>query len=352
MRATAIAAKISASSVAKQFQRVLLLSALFVTASLNSWAQIVVSSASLNFSKQVIGTTSAAKPVTITNNGATAQAINIVMSGDFTETDNCSGSVAGGGGTCTAQIFFSPTLVGAISGAASIYDPSKSLLAFVGLTGTGGAPVTAAPASLNFGAVAIGTTSATKTFKITNASPNPVTVNTITASSDYTITSTGTCLTTALAAKTGNCTVTVDVTPTSPVDNGAIIVTDNATYGIPFVVKISATGTGGSTTPISLSKTSLIFKVVTGGVSATQTITVTNTSASPVTMGTPTASSDYAIVNNLCTGSLGVGGTCTFGLTFNPTFVGSIGGSAAVAYTGNNSPQLVNLTGTSLADLT
>src|SRR6202795_5063136 len=154
MRATAIAANISASSVAKQFQRVLLLSALFVTASLNSWAQIVVSSASLTFSKQVIGTTSAAKPVTITNNGATAQAINIVMSGDFTETDNCSGSVAGGG-TCTANISFTPTLVGSISGAASIYDPSKNLLAFAGLTGTGLAPVITAPASLSFGAVAI-----------------------------------------------------------------------------------------------------------------------------------------------------------------------------------------------------
>ncbi len=126
MRATAIAVNTSAPSVAKQFQRVLLLSALFVTASLNSWAQIVVSPASVTFTtKQVVGTTSASKPVTITNNGATAQAINIVMSGDFTETDNCSGSVASGGGTCTANIFFSPTLVGAISGAASIYDPSK-----------------------------------------------------------------------------------------------------------------------------------------------------------------------------------------------------------------------------------
>jgi Abnormal spindle-like microcephaly-assoc'd, ASPM-SPD-2-Hydin/Bacterial Ig-like domain len=69
-------------------------------------------------------------------------------------------------------------------------------------------------------------------------------------------------------------------------------------------------------------------------------------------MGTITASSDYAIVNNLCPSSLAVAGTCTFGITFNPAFVGSIGGSAAVPYTGNNSPQLVNVSGTSLAPLT
>src|ERR1700722_11951743 len=107
MRATAIAANTSASSVAKQFQRVLLLSALFVTASLNSWAQIVVSPASVAFTtKQVVGTTSASKPVTITNNSATAQAVKFVMSGDFTTPDNCGGSIAGGGGTCTANISF------------------------------------------------------------------------------------------------------------------------------------------------------------------------------------------------------------------------------------------------------
>jgi hypothetical protein len=352
MRVTAFSVNTSASSVARQFHRVLLLSALFVTASLNSWAQIVVSPASVSFTtKQVVGTTSASKPVTITNNGATAQAVSIVMSGDFTETDNCAGSVAGGGGTCTANIFFSPTLIGSISGAATIVDPSKSLLAFVGLTGTGLAPVTTAPASLSFGAVTIGTTSATKTFKITNNSPAAINVTGITPSSDYAVTNTGTCLSQPLN-HAASCTVTVDVTPTSLVDNGAIIVTDNAPNGIPVVVKLSATGTGGAATPISLSKTSLVFKVVTGGISATQTITVTNTSASAVTMGTTTASSDYAIVNNLCTGSLAAAGTCTFGITFNPTFVGSIGGSAAIAYTGNNSPQLVNLTGTSLDDLT
>jgi hypothetical protein len=353
MRATAIAANISASSVARQFHRVLLLSALFVTASLNSWAQIVVSPASVSFTtKQVVGTTSASKPVTITNNGATAQPINpIVMSGDFTETDNCGSSIPGGGGTCTANIFFSPTLVGSISGAATIVDTGKNLLAFVGLTGTGLAPVTTAPASLSFGAVPIGTTSPTKTFKITNNSPAAINVTGITASSDYTVTNTGTCLSQPLN-HAATCTVTVDVAPTSPVDNGAIIIAHNAPNGLPVVVKLSATGTGGPTTPISLSKTSLTFKVLTGGVSATQTITVTNTSASAVTMGTTTASSDYAIVNNLCTGSLAAAGTCTFGITFNPTFVGSIGGSAAVAYTGNNSPQLVNLTGSSLAPLT
>jgi hypothetical protein len=84
-----------------------------------------VSPASITFAKQLITTTSGAKAVTITNTGASAQPIVITISGDFTETDNCSGSVAAGG-SCSASLFFTPTLVGAIKGAASIYDSSNS----------------------------------------------------------------------------------------------------------------------------------------------------------------------------------------------------------------------------------
>jgi methionine-rich copper-binding protein CopC len=350
MRATAIAAKMSVSSFAKHFHRVLLLSVLIGAASLNVLAQITVSPATIKFTvKQIIDTTSASKAVTISNGGASAQPIVIVMSGDFTETDNCSGSIAGGG-SCTANISFTPTVAAAISGAASIYDNNQNLLAFVGLSGTGEAPVVTAPKSLSFGSVAIGTLSTAKTFKITNESANPINVTAITASSDYVI-NTGTCLTAAIDhAKF--CEVSVQVQPTSATVDGNILITDNAPNGTPIAVALTASGSGGSTDPISLSKTSLTFKTVTGGTSATQTITVTNTSGSTLTLGTITASSEYAIVNNTCGSSLTNGGTCTFGITFDPTFVGKIDGSAAVAYTGNNSPQLVNLKGTSEADLT
>ena len=314
-------------------------------------ALLTVSPISLAFSKTLIDTTAASKSVTITNNGTSAQPIVIVMSGDFTESDNCSGSVAGGG-SCTAKISFAPTLVGAVKGAASIYDNSNNLLTFVGLTGTGGAPVTAAPASLSFTGGTIGTTSAPKTFKITNTTTATVTINSITTNvTDYTIT-TGTCLTTPLAPKTGNCTVTVTVTPTSAADDGSIIITDNAPDALPLAVKVTSAANAGSS-PISLSKTSLSFKTLSGTTSAAQTITVTNTSGSVVTMGTITASTDYTILNNTCLSSLATAAKCTFQITFSPTFVGSIEGSAAVPFTpsSDNSPQLVNLAGTSEAGI-
>ena len=313
---------------------------------------LTVSLSSLKFSKQLIDTASVTKPVTITNNAASAQPINIVMSGDYTENDNCRGSVAAGG-SCTVNISFAPTQVGAIKGAASIYDNSNNLLAFVGLTGTGGAPVTAAPASLSFTGGTIGTTSAAKTFKITNTTTAAVTISSITTNvTDYTVT-TGTCLTTPLAPKTGNCTVTVTVTPTSAVDDGSIFISDNAPNAFPLEVKLASAATSG-TSPLSLSKLSLAFKTLSGTTSAAQTITVTNTSASAVTMGAITASTDYTILDNTCPSSLAPAAKCTFQITFSPTFIGSIQGSAAVAFTSSssNSPQLVKLTGTSEAGIT
>ncbi len=350
MRATRLVQNTSAPSIANVFLRFLLGAILLATVGACSWAQsITVSPATLTFAKTVIGVTTSSKPVTISNGGGTAQAINIVMSGDFSETDNCGGSVVGDG-SCTANISFTPTQSGTISGAVSIYDNNKNLLAFAGLTASAEAPVSAAPASLSFGAVPIGTLSAAKTFKITNNSAGSINITAITYSSDYVV-NTGTCLTAAIAHGK-YCTVSVQVQPTSATDNGSIIITDNAADGTPQVVALSATGTGGSSDPISLSKTTLTFKEVTGGVSTAQTITVTNTSGATLSLGAISVSSDYAIVNNNCGTSLGVSGTCTFGITFNPAFIGKIGGSAAVSYTGNNSPQLVDLSGTAEGDVT
>src|ERR1700732_190242 len=110
---------------------------LLMTASASLHAQLSVSAPSVTFTvKQVVGTTSTTKPVTVTNNGASAQAFIATASGDFNESDTCSGSI-GAGGTCVLNISFSPTLVGSVTGAVTLRDGSGNLLAFVTTTGTG-----------------------------------------------------------------------------------------------------------------------------------------------------------------------------------------------------------------------
>src|SRR5271157_5948792 len=113
MRAANVITRIS-SSVSVRVSRVLITAFVLMAASLSLSAQITVSPASIKFkTKQVVGTTSSSQPVTISNGGASAQPIVIVMSGDFTETDNCAGSVAAGG-SCKANISFAPTQLGAV----------------------------------------------------------------------------------------------------------------------------------------------------------------------------------------------------------------------------------------------
>jgi hypothetical protein len=70
-----------------------------------------VSTSSLTFSGQLLGTTSAAQPVTLSNTGNVALNVtSIVTIGDFSQTNNCGVSVAAGT-SCTINVTFTPQLV-------------------------------------------------------------------------------------------------------------------------------------------------------------------------------------------------------------------------------------------------
>ena len=294
------AAKTSVSPVAKQFRQVLIVTALIVIASLNLWASVTVSPASETFTKTFVGVASAAKAVTITNTGASAQVVKVVTSADFSETDNCSPSVAAGK-SCVANLVFTPTAVGSISGAASIVDNSNNLLAFVGLTGTSAASVSVSPTSVSFTGGSVGSQSAMKIFNVTNNTTSNFNITGVTTNvPDYQI-DPGDCWTgspTQLAAG-AMCTVTVQVTPTSATDNGAIIVTTDLSGAAPLVVKLTSAATG-TTNPISFTPATLTFTTTSGGTSAAQTVTVKNTSSGSVALGLITATADYAISSDSC----------------------------------------------------
>jgi hypothetical protein len=70
-----------------------------------------VSPGTLTFSGQLLGTTSAAQPVTLSNTGNAALTItSISISGDFSQTNNCGVSVAASG-SCTINVTFTPQLL-------------------------------------------------------------------------------------------------------------------------------------------------------------------------------------------------------------------------------------------------
>ena len=110
-------------------------------ASAELYEPIVIFPTSLSFLGQILGTTSASQTVTLTNNQSTALSItSIAVSGtnasDFTETDNCVGSVAAGA-TCTINVTFTPAALGSRAGTLNIANNTSGNPLTVPLIGTG-----------------------------------------------------------------------------------------------------------------------------------------------------------------------------------------------------------------------
>src|SRR5258708_4509435 len=77
-------------------------------------------------------------------------------------------------------------------------------------------------------------------------------------------------------------------------------------------------------------------------------VTALNQSAVTITIGTVSATTNFGIVSDTCSGALLAANTsCTFGMTFTASALGAFSGTASVPYTGApGSPQNVNLSGT------
>ena len=105
-----------------------------------SGGSVSFSPATLTFATALMGTTSAAQTVTLTNPGTAAlQISNITPVGDYIQTNNCGTSVAAGG-SCTVTVKFTPSSTGARPGwiDVSLTDPAG--IQTVALTGTGASP--------------------------------------------------------------------------------------------------------------------------------------------------------------------------------------------------------------------
>jgi hypothetical protein len=98
---------------------------------------VSLSPTTLTFAKQTVGTTSAAKTVTLTNTGnATLNITSISASGDFAQTNNCGSSVVAGAG-CVIQVTFTPTRQGGRTGTVTVTDNAANSPQLVSLSGTG-----------------------------------------------------------------------------------------------------------------------------------------------------------------------------------------------------------------------
>lgn len=194
----------------------------------------------LNFTQQLVGSTSAAQQVTITNSGDVALTLlkAVVSNGNFTATNSCSSSLAPHS-TCAVSVTFVPASVGAATGTLTVSDAVR--YQNVPLTGTGVAPagISISPGNVNFEVTGVGLNSAPQTVTLTNNGGLPLTLTPPTVSGDFAIAS-NTCGATLPAGDA--CTLVIFFAPTGAGPRtGSLNLTDTAPGG-KQTVNLSGTG--------------------------------------------------------------------------------------------------------------
>jgi hypothetical protein len=206
---------------------------------------VSLSPASLTFSQQNTGTTSAAQSVALSNTGNASLTISSIglggtNSGDFAQTNNC-GSAVGAGANCTINVTFTPSAAGSRNGSLVITDNASGSPQTVSLTGTGVQPVvTLSPTSLTFGPEAVGLTSPPQTVTLLNTGNSSVILSGMpTYSADFS--QTDNCPMSVAAG--ANCAISVTFTPYATGARSALLnVLDNS-IGSPQTVSLTGTGT-------------------------------------------------------------------------------------------------------------
>lgn len=136
---------------------------------------------SLSFGNQVVGTTSSAQNVTLTNTGNASLSISSVTiggvnAGDFAQTNNCGSSVAAGA-NCSFSVSFTPGATGSRSATLTISDNAAGSPQTTALSGTGSTIlISVSPGSTDFGDVAVGSSSSLPIL-ITNTGTASVTLS-------------------------------------------------------------------------------------------------------------------------------------------------------------------------------
>jgi phospholipase C len=200
-------------------------------------------------------------------------------------------------------------------------------------------PVVSANA-MNFNGVGLNNTSPTQTVTISNWGTTPMTLGKISTTGDFKAVSK--CPGNHTLAAGAACTIDVSFTPTaSGARTGTLTVNDSAPTS-PQVVNLNGIG---SSVKLSAWYPGLYFATRAVNSSTTQTLTYTNVGTSAINITGVQTVGDYSQTNN-CVTTVIPGASCTFTVTYSPTYTGLTFGNLAIMDTDVASPHMTHLGGT------
>jgi hypothetical protein len=305
--------------------------------------------------------------LTLTNGGTGTLNIHRISSGiPFQTTNTCRDSLPSGA-SCTVTITYAPIYqIASSADSSAARSDSDSLIIesdaasspdIVSLSGLAAPVLTSNPtntvmlatfqltqSSLTFANTQLGSSSAAQTIMMTNTGTTTLHIGSVVAPTDF---SANTTCTTLFAG--ASCQITVQFVPTSvsasALRSGALHILSDAGTSLEFV---SLIGTS-SAAPLTLNPTTLNFGSVNIGSTGTLSLSVTNTTAAPITFFGYTATSNYSVSAGSCPAmgsQLAAGSSCSVSVSFVPSAIGVLTGTLTLTTDATTSPLTIALLGT------
>jgi hypothetical protein len=310
-----------------------------------------LSTSLLSFGQIIVGQTSAAQKLTLSNTGGSYLPLlaPVFSSSEYAVTATTCGGILDVGKQCTLSIVFQPTATGDQPGTITVSASGGAISAQASLDGSGISPVQLAfaPTSLAFGSVAQGQTSAQQSVTLTNSGSLAAQLKTPTITGDFAIA--GNHCSNTLAAAAG-CTMQITFSPTATGSRTGTLTASASNSSSPASVALS--GTGSPPPSLVLTPTSLVFTATAvAGTSAAQNLTVANTGSASVNLLPFTLTGDFILSADTCSGTpLKPNYSCTLSINFAPTAGGARTGVLTVA--SSTESHTVALSGTGLTPAT
>src|SRR6266545_4424507 len=316
---------------------------------------------SLTFASQIVGTTSPAQAVTLTNSGSASLAIGSIgltspNVGDYQQTNTCPASLPTGS-SCSISVTFSPAGAGSRVASVSVADDAAGSPHTVGLSGMGTASAPAVgltPVALAFTSQTVGTTSAAQSTRLTNTGSAPLTIGSIgvAGANPGDFAQTNTCPLGAATLDAGaTCTISVTFTPNAAGARSGTVAIDDDAAGSPQTVSLDGDGVEAAPA-VTLTPSSLSFgSQPVGTTSVAQMTTLTNSGTAPLTIDlvsvTGANAGDFSQTNTcpVTPLTLAAGATCTISVKFTPGAAGTRSASITISDDAAGGPHAVPLTG-------
>jgi len=313
---------------------------------------------------------STTQTLTLNNSGAGTLTVRRISSEPpFLATSNCGATLAAGA-SCAVTLSYTPVYEVATGTAAppradtgtlTIESDAASSPTMLALVGSAKAVTSSSPASsavlasftlsegaLTFANTAVGSASAAQTVTMTNTGTTTIhilsTVVSTPVAGDFTVSSSCSTLLPGAA-----CSFQVAFTPqaqgVATLRTGTLEILSDAGTSLDYVSLVGSS----SAAPLALSPATLSFGTVNVGASGTLSVTVTNTTASPILIVGLSATGDYSVTSGSCpvgSTTLAAGASCTVTVTFKPSAGGTRTGTLSVANNATALPLTVPLSGT------